>query len=178
VEEGNAYFTVEAAMVFPVVIGTVLFVIYLMLFQYNRCLMEQDLGAMALWGSSVEAAGTEELEEKTWERIGGMYRDKYVAWEITMLDVSLQKNSFSVKGSGQITFPLPELNFWSGENTWYMEAEYHFPRLAPASFVRLCHKLQQEITQEEKQETSRSTENKCKRREERVGGLRCCIRNM
>jgi len=60
----NAYFTVEAALVLPVVIGAILFVIYMMLFQYDRCLLEQDIGGIALWGSIVEASDTAELEQK------------------------------------------------------------------------------------------------------------------
>lgn len=50
-EKKNAYFTVEAALVLPIVIAALLFVIYMMLFQYDRCLLEQDMGAIALWGS-------------------------------------------------------------------------------------------------------------------------------
>ena len=34
--ERNAYFTVEAALVLPLVTGAILFVIYTMLFQYDR----------------------------------------------------------------------------------------------------------------------------------------------
>ena len=60
----NAYFTVEAALVVPVVMGTMLFVIYMLLFQYNRCLMEQDIGAMVIWGSNMEVSDDETFEEK------------------------------------------------------------------------------------------------------------------
>lgn len=52
-EKKNAYFTVEAALVLPIVIAALLFVIYMMLFQYDRCLLEQDMGAIALWGALV-----------------------------------------------------------------------------------------------------------------------------
>ena len=61
----NAYFTVEAALVFSITISVILFVVYLLLFQYDRCLLEQDMGAMALWGSRVEASDGMSLEEKT-----------------------------------------------------------------------------------------------------------------
>ena len=59
--ERNAYFTVEAALVLPLVTGAILFVIYTMLFQYDRCLLEQDIGALALWGSLAEASDTAQL---------------------------------------------------------------------------------------------------------------------
>ena len=44
----EAYFTVEASLVMPVVIGSVIFVICFLLYWYNRCLMEQDLSVMAV----------------------------------------------------------------------------------------------------------------------------------
>lgn len=40
----RAYFTVEAAVLYPVVLGVVLLMMYLLFFQYDRCLLEQDMG--------------------------------------------------------------------------------------------------------------------------------------
>ena len=51
----EAYFTVEASLVMPVVIGSVIFVICFLLYWYNRCLMEQDLSVMAVKASQSEA---------------------------------------------------------------------------------------------------------------------------
>lgn len=137
----NAYLTAEAALVMPIVIGVILFIIYMLLFQYDRCLLEQDLGAMALWGSRVEYYEISDLEQMTQERIAGMYRDKYAAWEITELHASLQRNTFAVKGAGQLTFPVPGWNFWSEENVWGSRADYSYNRLSPVTFIRLCRKL-------------------------------------
>ncbi|MCM1194281.1 MAG: hypothetical protein NC389_17895 [Acetatifactor muris] len=137
----NAYFTVEAALVFPVVMGTVLFVIFMLLFQYDRCLLEQDLGAAALWGSSQEVSDVTVLEEMVNERMAGIYRGKYAAWEITEWKASLEKNLFSVQGGGRVTFPVPEWNFWSVENIWAAEAHYSCRRLSPVTFIRLCRGL-------------------------------------
>lgn len=139
----NAYFTVEAALVFPVFIGTILFVIFMLLFQYDRCLLEQDLGAAVLWGSSQEVSRTAVSEKAVRERMDGIYRGKYVAWEITELEASLEKNLFSVHGGGRVTFPVPQWNFWSAENIWGTEAHYSCSRLSPVTFIRLCHSLKQ-----------------------------------
>ena len=139
--EKNAYFTVEAALILPMVIGTILFVIYTMLFQYDRCLLEQDLGAIALWGSLAEASDTEELERMTQSRIARLYKDKYVAWRITKLDVALDRNRFRVEGAGQLTFPAAGWKFWNGGNVWETTANYGYSRISPVNFIRLCHKF-------------------------------------
>ena len=42
--EQNAYFTVEAALIIPLVLGILVFLIFIMFYQYDRCLLEQDIG--------------------------------------------------------------------------------------------------------------------------------------
>ena len=140
-KERNAYFTVEAALVFPVVISLLLFIIYMLFYQYDRCLLEQDMGAMALWGSLEEADNAGELEEKTRNRMRERYREKYMAWSFTELEAGLEQNRFSAKGAGSLTFPLPGWNIWSGGNIWGVRAEYGYTRLSPVTFIRLCHKF-------------------------------------
>lgn len=140
---GNAYFTVEAALVFPIVIGTVLFVVYMLLFQYDRCLLEQDLGAAALWGSRQEASDSTELEGRIRGRMSAIYLGKYVAWEITELDASLDKNLFSVQGGGRVTSPIRQWSFGETGNVWETKAYYRCYRVFPVEFIRLCHRLRQ-----------------------------------
>lgn len=131
----------EAALVFPVALGTVLFIVYMLLFQYNRCLMEQDLGALALWGSRVTSEDSKELQELVRKRTSEIYRDKYVVWKMLALDVKLEHNRFAVTGKGQLTFPVPGLNFWNRNNVWEAEADYRFWRISPVDFVRLCNRV-------------------------------------
>lgn len=137
----NAYFTVEAALVFPTALGTVLFIVYMLLFQYDRCLMEQDLGALALWGSRVEAEDSEELQNLIQKRISEIYRDKYAAWEMLALDVKLEHGRFAAAGKGQLAVPFPDMKFWNRDNVWGAEAHYSFWRISSVDFVRLCNKV-------------------------------------
>lgn len=140
----DAYFTVEAALVFPIAVGVVLFVIYMLLFQYDRCLLEQDMGAAALWGACQDAEGAV-LEEKVRERLAGIYRDKYVAWEITALDALVEKNGFTAQGWGRLTLPVPRWDFGNGGNVWEAGACYRFGRLSPVTFIRLCRRFKKNV---------------------------------
>ncbi len=151
-KDQNGYFTVEAALVFPVALGTVLFVVYMMLFQYDRCLLEQDLGALALWGSQAEAESEAELKTLLQKRTADMYWDKYAVWEMNTLDVRLEKNRISVTGEGQLTFPVPGINFWNRDNVWEAEAAYSFWRISPVDFVRLCNRAKTWQGTEDRQE--------------------------
>lgn len=149
----NAYFTVEAALVVPMVISTILFIIYMLFFQYDRCLMEQDMGALIIWGCSVESSDEEKFKESIRERIQGIYQEKYVAWEMTTLRTRLQQNNFSVEAEGKLTFPFAEWNFWDVENVWGAEVSYSCQRLSPLAFIRLCRKIHYEFN-----ETDQDTE--------------------
>ncbi len=148
----NAYFTVEAAMVFPVALGTVLFIVYLLLFQYDRCLMEQDLGALALWGSRVKAEDSKGLQDLIQKRTSEIYWDKYTAWRMLALDVKMEHNRIAVTGKGQLAFPVPGVNFWNRDNIWKAEAGYRFWRISPADFIRSCNKVKTWRRTEEQEE--------------------------
>ena len=123
-------------------IGVLLFVVYMLLFQYDRCLMEQDVGALALWGSCVEAENAEELKLMLENRVKKLYMDKYAVWKMTVFDARLEKNYFSVTGEGELTFPAPGWNFWSGEDVWKAKKICTLRRISPTEFVRLCRRVQ------------------------------------
>lgn len=143
----NAYMTVEAALLFPAVACVILFVVYMLLFQYNRCLMEQDLNAMALWGSSVQERDGETLEAMAESRIMGMYRDKYIGWGFSELEIELKRNRFTAKGKGNLTLPAFGRQIWSGGDGWKAQAVYEYRRLSPEAFVRLCRAVEKQKRQ-------------------------------
>jgi len=136
----NAYFTVEAALVLPMIIGAIILAVYLLLFQYNRCLLEQDIGGLVVW-SSVSDGGEEELVAGLETRIENIYWEKYLIWEMTGFDVKIKNNICRATGSGQICFPLPGWNFWNEENFWSAETEWECRRIEPVEFVRMCNQL-------------------------------------
>lgn len=141
----DAYLTVEAALVLPIMITIILFIVYMLLFQYDRCLLEQDLGAMALWGSSVEEEDGKSLEEMARERMRALYKDKYAAWSFTSLEARLEKNRFAARGSAHLALPIWDMGKWRNESIWRTEAEYGYRRLSPAAFIRLCRGLKKLI---------------------------------
>lgn len=140
----SAFFSVEAAMILPLAIGAVLLAVSLFIFQYDRCLMEQDLAAQALKAAAAEAGTGEELAEKIRQQTAGLYRNKYVAWDILMLEIKMKKGIVEAVGKGEFRFPVPGWNFWNRENIWSVQTEYKAHRISPVSFIRNCRKLKGE----------------------------------
>ena len=71
----RGYFTVEAAMIFPFVMGVILLVIYMWFFQYDRCLMEQDYALITVLGTEKQGLSPEERVEHIRKLISGLYTD-------------------------------------------------------------------------------------------------------
>lgn len=150
----GAYFTVEAALVLPLVISAMLLGIYLFCFQYDRCLMEQDMGSLILWCSEarLDIKNTDkEQEEKIKIRTGEIYMDKYVGWELTAVDVKLEKNRISATGRGQLAFPVPGWNMWNGNNLWENKVTYESETISPVFYIRQLRKLDDLLREDDKE---------------------------
>lgn len=154
----NAYFTVEAALVFPIVLSAMLVGIYLFCFQYDRCLLEQDMGWLIVWCSeaALESAGnTEILQKQIQLRTAEIYKDKYVSWEMTSVNVRLEKNDICVTGQGGLIFPVPGWNMWNDSNLWETGVSYESACLSPVFYIRQYRKLQELLRGKEDSESEK-----------------------
>lgn len=144
----EAYFTVEATLVLPLVMGAILLEVYLFCYQYDRCLMEQDMGSLVLWCNEIRLENADTVEkqkEKIKSRTSEIYRDKYAAWDLTAVNVQLEKNRVSVIGRGQLTFPVPGWNLWNNINLWESEAVYESKSISPVFYIRQLRKLDEAL---------------------------------
>lgn len=128
----GTYFTVEASLVLPVVIGSIIFIISFLLFWYNRCLMEQELAMIAVKASQSEAQTPEELERELREWRGECLTDKYYAWDVETIISSRKNNWLEFRRKG---------NLIMGETTWKADASGKALRISVAPFLRTCRKL-------------------------------------
>ena len=125
----------------PITIFAVTLAVGLFVFQYDRCLLEQDMAAQALKGATVEAKTTEELTEKIQLQTAGLYRNKYVLWDIIMMEIKWKKGIIEASGRGEFRFPILEWGFWNRENIWSAHAVYKAHRISPTTFIRNCRKI-------------------------------------
>ena len=137
----EAYFVVEAALVLPLAISAIMLAVGLFVFQFDRCLMEQDMAAQALRGAVTEAESTEKLTEKMQMQTAELYRDKYVAWDLIMMEINLKRGIVEAVGQGEFRFSLPGWNLWNKENIWEAKALYKAHRIVPVDFIRNCRKV-------------------------------------
>lgn len=144
----TAYFTVEAGMIFPVVFGVVLLVIYLLLFQYNRCLLEQDVAALALKGCSIQKANKEDVMQELEYYANIMDRSKYLAWDWGAEHLVLEGATVRVEESGSLFFPFGEFVQWEEDNAWEVAVAYENQCVSPTNFLRFCRKVRERSEEE------------------------------
>lgn len=141
----NAYFTVEAALVLPISMGAFLLIIFLFVFQYDRCLLEQDVGLLTLYAATLEAQDETEAVMLIRSRASELSREKYVAWETERLWITVEKGGVRIEGEGKLTFPLPEWNLFNKDNVWSAKISRGSTRVAPTDFIRIYRRIQEEI---------------------------------
>ncbi len=132
----DAYLTVEAAMVFPIVLAVQLLTVYLFIFQYNRCLQNQDMGRLAILGCGMQEQGKDELAKYLEKYFAAMDREKYVAWKQETLELELIQNKVCVKGQGSLLLTAPAWGISGQKGRWRADAEYELWRQQPVLIIR------------------------------------------
>lgn len=133
-KETEAYFTVEAAMVMPIVLYVIIMILYLLFFQYNRCLLELDMGVFALRGSLAQAETDEDRAVLLRKQTTEVNKEKYIAWQFGEIQWKLEKGTLQVEQQGALEFPFTN-------ELWSTEVNYENHILSPVSFLRYCRKL-------------------------------------
>ena len=136
-----AYFTVEAALIIPIAISVMFFLIVMFFYQYDRCLMEQDLGMMTLRAAAAMGEKQEEIAEKLQSDMKSFSRKRYILWQFTSMDMKMEHGQIEVEASAKLTFPLAEWNLLRDRNVWNAEAGYKNTRISPVFFIRQYRKL-------------------------------------
>ena len=67
--------------------------------------------------------------------------DKYAAWKMNELQITVKGGKVSVRGGGYLTLPLPEWNFFREENEWGARTLRETLRISPADYIRLYRKI-------------------------------------
>lgn len=133
-KSAEGYFTVEAALVLPVALGVVILIIYLLFFQYNRCLQEQDIGILALRGRVLQTESNEERMRRLREQADDLYTKKYIAWDSGAIELKHGKGTISVKQSSHLQFPFGGMSHVG--DTWETTSEYSNQVISPVPFIR------------------------------------------
>ena len=96
--------TLEASLIMPLVLYVCIFIIYAGFYQYDRCIMQQDIYRAALRGSSLYGADQSEKYRAAADMMADLTKDNYIAAEYRY-EISVRK-SVSIFMEGRIRMPF------------------------------------------------------------------------
>lgn len=131
----KGYMTVEASFVLPMVFGVVMFVLSLLFYSYDRCLLEQDVMSLIVRSEYIEGDGLEEKVRSMEAEVGKWYREKYVWADIAVQKLTVKEDSIRISAEGSFRGPFFE----------QMAVDRGMKRLPPTFILRQKIKLEKEL---------------------------------
>lgn len=134
--EAEAYFTVEAALVVPVVLCIFVMIIYLSFYLYDRCVMAQDCYVLS-YRQSIEKGKADRAGQ---EAAGTQFGGKLFMLSRMETGVSKGKN-ICVRANAAMEPPLFGLDFFDRERLWMLGVEEKACRTDPPRDYRRVRRI-------------------------------------
>ncbi|MDE6673509.1 MAG: hypothetical protein K2K19_01660 [Acetatifactor sp.] len=118
----EGFFSVEAALVLPAVLGVYVFLIVMLFLQYDRCLLEQDMASMMIKVGNY--AGTPQQRMEYLQELTAQWdRERYLWVEPQTPYFTIRGSQVRLEAAGEYTVPI--LGFSAGvEGTHRLENVY------------------------------------------------------
>lgn len=110
----SAYFTVEAALILPIVLLFMTVMIFMAFYSYDRCIIEQSAYEAALRGAGAGIEDAQEAYNTAMLAAGRLTDERLFAITDFAYDVSVTADSVTVTYGGRINMPFLA---WLGEYT-------------------------------------------------------------
>lgn len=101
----SGYFSVEAALILPAVLGVYLFLITVLFVQYDRCLLEQDMAAMLVKVSNYSGTPQQQLEYLQ-ELTAAWDREQYLWVQMQAPHFTIQGQRIQLEAAGEYKMPV------------------------------------------------------------------------
>lgn len=139
-KEEQAYMTVEASLVLPTIIGGVIFILYLGIFLYNYCTINQTAYIAALRGSQIKNVSTDEIDNYVKKQIDELLFQNILAREEVKKEVSTSIGKVTVKMSTDVNIPFSDL-LSAKIHIWEIKTEGYANRVNPIEIIRGVRKI-------------------------------------
>ncbi|MBR4983350.1 MAG: pilus assembly protein [Lachnospiraceae bacterium] len=136
----KAYMTIEAALVFPIVLSGIIFVIYLGFYLYNASVIRQMSYIAALRGSQLTQANSSQIKKYVEEQLQQLGKEKILGEGELVQDIVISFNEIKVKVEMKMEVPLMEgIPFVN--RLWRIESEAKAGRINPVGIIRGVRKI-------------------------------------
>lgn len=144
----DGYFTVEAALVLPIVMSVYVFLIAVLLLQYDRCQLEQDMAAILLKAGS--NPGTPQQQSVYLQSLTAEWdREKYLWLRPQPPHFTVQGQKIRLDAEGVYTVPVYD-SFGNASGEHRLEVAYCLNTWDRAALARILAGWRTEEEEEEK----------------------------
>lgn len=135
------YFSVEAALVVPFAIAAIVTVVYLTIYQYDRCIVEQDLIMLSVYAASMDRG--DDGENRLQKRVREVDVTQYLNCRLETFRVEVAGNTVRSEAGGIYLYPIPGWNWFTDQSGWQMEAFCKMKDFTPEKVLRGMRKIKE-----------------------------------
>ena len=139
-KEKSAYMTVEASLVIPLILGGIIFVLYIGFYLYNFVTVRQVAYIAALRGSQMKEASSSEIENFVEKQVDELLLGQILAKESIKKEVEVFTGSIKVKIYTSVKIPFAGLLSIT-DNFWEIRGESRVNRTEPIEIIRGVRKI-------------------------------------
>lgn len=140
----SGYFTIEAALLLPVVFSIIIFVIYLSFFQYNRCLLDEETITIMVRGSNPA------YSEKAQEQINSLIqkenkesKNKFILFFNRKTETEKEGKTIQIREEGTMNaFYQENISAEVPKKTWRISSGRQVEIYDPSGFLMKCRKAE------------------------------------
>ncbi len=138
-KEAEGYMTLEATMLFPVIMMSLLFLLYMGFYRYDACLTRQDACLIAVAGEIPYRA--ELAVNYTQKALKERYPEKYLSYQAGTAKQQTEKDKVQVELAGKVVVPVGVSFFPEGKGRLTTKTILEVPRQNPLEFIRNIRKV-------------------------------------
>ena len=136
----NAYMTLEASLVYPLIFGGILFTISLALYLYNAAVVRQVSCVAALRGSLEVGLSEKETESLVNSELNKLIKERLFIISRIKKEVKVTETKISVRLKAKVNLPMIEIPFLNFK--WKeLEFETQAKRVKPVKIIRDTRRL-------------------------------------
>lgn len=139
-KEEKAYMTIEASLILPLIIGGIIFVLYLGIFLYNSCTIKQTANIAALRGSQMKNMSQKEMETYVEKQIDELLFQQILARENIKKEIDISMGKVTVKMGTDVKMPFADL-LSEKIGFWKIKGEGYANRVDPIEIIRGVRKI-------------------------------------
>lgn len=138
--EKSAYMTIEATLIMPLIVGGVIFILYLGFYLYNACTVKQTAYIAALRGSRIKKGSSAEIEDYVVKQVDELLQNQMLAREDIHKEIRISMGRINVKITTEIKMPFA--GFLSSKvNMWKIEGQAWANRVDTIEIIREARKI-------------------------------------